>query len=177
MWWWFWTPHIWFAIGVKIITNIWPNSATLRDISLWYLSDLDIDLSRSLKVKCDSVIGLPIFDFLLMFNSNIWPETAPLRDIRLRSLSDLEFDFSRSLKVKCDSVIGLPIYAFLLMFNTNSNIWLSSAPLQDIRLWNLSDLQFHLSRSLKVECDGVIGFSIYSVLFIHIVTACLSLTV
>ncbi len=31
------------------------------------LSDLDFDLSRSLKVKCDSVIGLHIYGFLLMF--------------------------------------------------------------------------------------------------------------
>ena len=38
-----------------------------------YDSDLDFDLSRSLKVKCDGVIGLPIYGFLLMFNSNIGP--------------------------------------------------------------------------------------------------------
>ena len=37
------------------------------------LSDLDFDLSRSLKVKFDSAIGLdPMYGFLLMFfNSNI----------------------------------------------------------------------------------------------------------
>ncbi len=29
------------------------------------------DLSRPLKVKYDGVIGLPIYGFLLMFNSNI----------------------------------------------------------------------------------------------------------
>ncbi len=29
--------------------NIWPNSAPLQDISFQNLSDLDIDLSRSLK--------------------------------------------------------------------------------------------------------------------------------
>ena len=56
---------------------------------------------------------------------------------------------------------GLPLYIFLLIFN--SNIWPNSAPLQDIRLQNLSDLDFDLPRSLKVECDGVIGFSIYMV--------------
>ncbi len=32
------------------------------------------------------------------------------------------------------------VYAFLLMFN--SNIWPNSAPLQDIRLYNLSDFDF-----------------------------------
>ena len=145
-------------------SNIWPNSAALRYISLWYLSDFDVDFSRSLKVKSDSAIGLPTYGFLLMFNRNIWPNSARLRDKRLRNLSDLEFDFSRSLKVKCDSVIELPIYAFLLMFN--SNIWPNSAPLQDIRLQNLNDLDFDFSRSLKVECDGIIGFSIYGFLFI-----------
>ncbi len=36
-------------------------TAPLRDIRLQYLSDLDFDLSGSLKVKCDGVIGLPIY--------------------------------------------------------------------------------------------------------------------
>ena len=35
------------------------------------MSDIDFDLSMSLKVICDSVIGLPIYAFLL-FNSDIW---------------------------------------------------------------------------------------------------------
>ncbi len=36
-------------------------------------SELDCDLSRSLKVKSDDVIGLSIYGFLLMVNSNIGP--------------------------------------------------------------------------------------------------------
>ncbi len=117
----------------------------------------------SLKVKCDSVIGLPIYGFLLMFNRNIWPNSTPLRDTRLRNLSDLAFDLSRSLKVQYDSVIGLHIYAFLLMFN--SNIWPNSAPLQDIRLRNLSDLDFDLSRSnvmVSLDSPYMISIHIYS---------------
>ena len=86
-------------------SNIWPNAAPLQVIRLQNLSDLEFDLSRSLKVKCDSVIGLPIYAFLLMFNSSIWPNSAPLQDIRLQNLSDLKLGLSRSLKVKCDSVI------------------------------------------------------------------------
>ncbi len=43
----------------------------------------------------------------------------------------------------------------------NGNIWTNSAPLQDIRLQNLSDLDFDLSSSLKVKLDGVIWFSIW----------------
>ncbi len=96
-------------------SKIWPYGLTqvlykiAVDIRLRNLSDLELDLSRSLKVKCDSVIGLPIYAFLLMFNSNIWPNSALLQDIRLRNLSDLELDLSRLLKVKCDDVIGLAI--------------------------------------------------------------------
>ncbi len=40
----------------------------------------------------------------------------------------------------------------------------SLAPLQGIRLRNLTDLEFDLSRSLKVICDDVIGLSIYAFL-------------
>ena len=53
--------------------NIEPNSTSLRDIRLRILSDLDFDLSRSLKVKYESAIGLSIYGFLLMFYSNIGP--------------------------------------------------------------------------------------------------------
>ncbi len=54
-------------------SNIWPNSAPLQDIRLQNVSDLEFDLSRALKVKCDIVIGLNTYAFLLMFNINIWP--------------------------------------------------------------------------------------------------------
>ena len=47
-------------------SNIWPNSVPLQDTKLRNLSDLDVDLSRSLKVKCDSIIGLSIHGFLLI---------------------------------------------------------------------------------------------------------------
>ncbi len=64
-------------------SDIGLNSAPLRDIRHRNLSDLDFDLSRSLKVKSDGVIGLPIYGFLLMVNSNIVPNLAPLRDMTL----------------------------------------------------------------------------------------------
>ncbi len=35
------------------------------------MGELDFDLSRALKVKCDSAIGLPIYGYLLMFNGKI----------------------------------------------------------------------------------------------------------
>ena len=102
-------------------SNIWPNSAAVRDISLWCPSELDIDLSRSLRVKCDSVIGLPICGFYLCLIVT-YGLTLPLLQDHLRklqSLSDLDFDRSRSLKVKCDGVIGLSIYGFLLIYINN----------------------------------------------------------
>ncbi len=64
----------------------------LRDIMLQNLTEPDFDPSRSLKVKCDSVIGLPIYGFQVVSNSNIWPNSAPLRDISFQNMSDLDID-------------------------------------------------------------------------------------
>ncbi len=57
------------------------------------LSDLDFNLLRSLKVKYNGTVGLPICDFLFVFNSNTWPNPAHLREISLRNLSDLDLTF------------------------------------------------------------------------------------
>ena len=62
-------------------------------------------------------------------------------------------------KVKRNHTNGLSIHASLLMFN--SNIWPSFAPLRDIRLQILGDVDIALSRLLKVKRDGVIGLPIY----------------
>ena len=75
-----------------------------------YASDLEFDLSRSLKVKC--AIGLLIYGFLLVCNSTILLNWAPLQDTRLRNMS-----FSRSLKFNCNGgAIEFCIYYFLLVF-------------------------------------------------------------
>ncbi len=51
-------------------------------------------------------------------------------------------------KIKYNHIDGLPIYTYhAVMFN--SNIWHNSPPLRDIMLQNMSDRDFHLSRSLK----------------------------
>ena len=47
-------------------SNRGPDVAPLRDIQLQNLSDIDFDLSRSLKVICDGAIGLPNYGFLLL---------------------------------------------------------------------------------------------------------------
>ena len=52
----------------------------------------------------------------------------------------------------------------------NSNIGLNYAPLRDIRLLNLGDLDFDLSRSLKVKCAGAIGLPIYGFLLMFNIT-------
>ncbi len=61
-------------------------SIPYRSATTQNLSDLDLDLSRSLKVKCEGAIGRPIYGFLLMFNNNIGPNSAPFRDIRIQNL-------------------------------------------------------------------------------------------
>ena len=46
----------------------------------------------------------------------------------------------------------------------NSNIGPNWAPLRNWRLHNLGDLDFDLSRSLKVRSNGAIGLAIYGFL-------------
>ncbi len=46
----------------------------------------------------------------------------------------------------------------------NSNIWPNWAPLRDIRLQNLGDLDLDLSRSLMAKCEGAIVLPIYGFL-------------
>ena len=55
-----------YAFLLMFNSNIWPNSTPLQDTKLRNLSDLDLDLSRSLKFKCDGVIGLSIYGFVLI---------------------------------------------------------------------------------------------------------------
>ncbi len=43
----------------------------------------------------------------------------------------------------------------------NSKVWHNSAPLQDIRLQNVSDLEFELPRSLKVKFNNFIQNKLY----------------
>ncbi len=57
-------------------SNILPNSAPLRDKMLRNLSDFDIDLPRSRKVKCYIVIELTIYGFLVVCNSYIHRNSA-----------------------------------------------------------------------------------------------------
>ncbi len=51
------------------------------------------------------------------------------------------------------------MYGFILM--VNSNIGPNWAPLRDIRLQHLSDLDFDSSGSLKFKYDSAIGLTIH----------------
>ncbi len=92
------------------------------------MGDLNFDLYRSIKVKSDGVIGLPIYDFLLKVYSNIGPNLAPLRDISLSNLSDLDLTFQGHLRSIVMISLDSP-HGFLLMVNTGSNIGPNLAPL------------------------------------------------
>ncbi len=59
------------------------------------LRDLEFDLSMPFKIIFDSVTGLPIYGFLLMFHSSILPNSIPLRDMNFQNLSDLDIGLSR----------------------------------------------------------------------------------
>ncbi len=53
-----------YGFLLSFSNNIGPNSAPLRDIRLQDLSDPDFNILRSLKVKSEDAIGLPINYFL-----------------------------------------------------------------------------------------------------------------
>ena len=61
--------------------------ALLRDIKLQNLGDLEFDLSRSLKVKSNGAVGLPIYEFLLVSNSNYMSNSHRLGVIGTRKFS------------------------------------------------------------------------------------------
>ena len=41
-----------------------------------HFKTFNFGLSRPLEVKCDSAIGLPIYDLLLVFNNKIWCDSS-----------------------------------------------------------------------------------------------------
>ncbi len=139
--------------------NIWSNSCPLRDIRLRNLSDLDVHLSRSFKVKCNGHIGLPIYVFVLMLiNSNIWPNSGPLRDISYKALKS-EWRFLRSkinMMLPLDSPYMFPI-------NVLQDIP-SFGCCRHINLRNVSSNEFDPSRSPKAKCDGGIGLPMYGLM-------------
>ncbi len=65
-------------IHIMLLANI---CITYRSPMTPNPSNLDFNLSRSLKVKYNGAGAPPLYGFILMFNSNILPNQAPLRDM------------------------------------------------------------------------------------------------
>ena len=110
-----------FAIGIPIWVSI----------GLQNLSDLELTFMVT-QCQINGAIRLPIYVFLLMFNSNKkGPNWAPLWDTRLRNLRDLELYLQGHLRANVTVPLdSIPIYGFLLIFN--SYIGLHWALLRDI---------------------------------------------
>ncbi len=83
---------LWFPVSV--LTIAYSLTTLLYKIWLQNLSDLDFDITRSIKVKCGVTI-LPIYGLLLMFKSKVWANLALLRDP--------EFEMWLTLTVTCQS--------------------------------------------------------------------------
>ena len=92
-----------------------------------------------------------MYDLPLVCNSNMKPNVVPFWNTNFNFKSDWPGTWS----FKFTQGQGLPKYYFLLMFN--GNIWHNQAPLEDIWPQHLSDLDYDLSRSLKVKYDGASG--------------------
>ncbi len=95
-------------------------------------SDLDFDLSKSLKVISESVIGLSIYDSLLVSNSNIWSNSAPLQDISLLNLSDLDFDFQCHSRPNVIVSLDSPYMVFYLCLIITSALLGDMSPKSEI---------------------------------------------
>ncbi len=83
---------------------------------------------------------------------------------KVRNQSDLDFGPLKSFEVKCYGAIGTPMDCFPLLFN--GNIGPTWAPLGDIRLQNVSDLVFDISRSLKVKSRDSVLLPTYKFLLV-----------
>ncbi len=117
------------------------------------LSEHDFDLSPNGTYR----VGIPMYYFLLLFNSNVRPHSPPLRYTSLQSQSGLDCNLSRSVKVKCDGAVAVLIHEFL--FVSNNNIWPNWTSLRDISLQNLRgldlDFQGHLTSNVMVPLDSL----------------------
>ena len=99
------------------------------------LSDLDFELTRSPKVKCDGAVGLSICDFLLVSNSNTWSNSGPLPDISLRNRSDLDSDLSSSRQSKVIASMDSPFMSSYLCLIVTYGLTLLLYKIQGVEIW------------------------------------------
>ncbi len=122
---------------------------------------LDVDFSRSFKVKTEGAVEFHIYALLLRFNSNIWLNSAPffIRYKAFKTWVTPSLNFQGVTQGQIWMCSWTPICDFLLVFN--SNIWPgNSDPLWYIRLQSLSDLDFDLSKSLKAKSECAVAWSL-----------------
>ncbi len=60
------------------VQSEYPEPTPYVYIRVLKTSYLELDISRSFKVKFNDAFRLPIYDFLLVFGSIIWPNSAHL---------------------------------------------------------------------------------------------------
>ncbi len=82
--------------------------------------------------------------------------------------SDLGFYLSKSLKRSSMShdAVGLSTRVYDSLFMRNCGLRPNLALLLDISFQSLGDLDFGVSKSFKVECDGAVGLAIYDFLLV-----------
>ena len=141
-------------------SNIWPNSAPLRD-TVKPVFKTTWEIGTTGELRTDTSVPRPIYQIEMdLRNKAPWefrtvldsPYDVPNSQVPLYKLSQSEWNWHWPFMSLKSDVTAPHAHVFLLMFNRN--IWPNSAPLQDTRLRNLSDIDFDLSRSLKVKSDG-----------------------
>ena len=135
-----WTPIYGFLLQFN--SNIWPIFAPLSDINLPNLSDLDIDLSIYLMSNVIILLGtLYMVSYYCLLVT--WVQFCLIYDIKAFKIwVTLTLTF-KVTKVKCNHTNGSP-YMLSCWVTLTFDLWPNSGPLEDIRLWNLSDPEFDI---------------------------------
>ncbi len=155
----YWTPHICFPIMVNLVTHGQSSFMTYKSSKsawpwLWPFN--------ATKIKCNVATGLPIYNFLLVFNSDTWPNSTPLHDISLRNLSGLDIDLSRSLRSNVIMLLDFPnMVSYECLLVTHGLSWLLYGICLQTRVTLILTFQGH-----KVKCVAAIQLFIYELLSI-----------
>ncbi len=98
-------------------------------------------------------VGLPMHDFLLVFNKNLWPGSAPLLGKRLNNMNgDLKLTFQgHIMNVKSEAAVRPlpPLYDYMMYLLVPDVA--HSGSFTSTSFQNVSKLNFYLSRLHKVN--------------------------